>query len=157
MMEREYYEITKREGRLMKARDLIVLHCDDSFDGPRIVQRDLARSLGDSIRVHLRHSISVRFAIESLCAYGLTGMPQAHMIISDLRMPADDGFKLVRFAREVHMHIPLVVLTSGHPNQNLVEELKAQCRAEKEMLYLAKDRPETIAALAQFIHDVVTF
>lgn len=132
-------------------RNLAVLHCDDDADLVEITKEYLKRHLSKRFVVYVRYHDTVMGAVESLLAYDSVVMHQADVVICDLRMPSEDGFRLIEFVRRHYPSILVVVYSGGHPDLDRVKSLRSRCSLDERMVFLSKNRRESVTELVEFI------
>jgi DNA-binding NtrC family response regulator len=84
----------------------------------------------DSLRAMLRHALeaqghAVVEAVDEPEASQLLASTQPSMVLSDLRLPAGDGFGVLRAAKDFDPDLPVVVMTAFGGIQDAVQAMKA--------------------------------
>jgi len=81
-------------------------------DDEETILRSLERGLLDEVYIQL-------FARSGQEALEILKKEEVHVIVTDMRMPAMDGLKLLRIVREKYPHIVMIVL-SGYTDMSIL-------------------------------------
>jgi CheY-like chemotaxis protein len=57
----------------------------------------------------------------------LTPTPDIHLVLMDIQLPGEDGWKLTRFIKSLHREIPVVIQTAYGSDADRIKSLEAGC------------------------------
>jgi CheY-like chemotaxis protein len=122
-----------------------ILIVDDSAVDRLLIQRLLERA---------EKGWQIRSVADAAAAMELIQSEPIDAVVTDLQMPRIDGLALVRWIKQQHPHLPVVLVTGMGSEQAAMDALRSGAASYSPKSQLARDLAETVAYVIEIAAGV---